>query len=198
MKTYRKWSKEEEEFLRENYGKMPTDEICRLLNRTVKSIYIKAEWLRLKGARPRGYGEATCPFCGKVFTKRAHNSKYCSKACKEGMREAKRKECVEKRGTLRSPRRTSDAIKRMVFAAQEVLPKHGFKDIMLVKTFLVHFPFDILARRGGELCGIDITTEDDYKLNKKKKPLIRYLRIRTFVCFLKPDFSSYSLKEVKL
>ncbi|MFQ6076811.1 MAG: hypothetical protein ACE5Z5_11900 [Candidatus Bathyarchaeia archaeon] len=89
-----------------------------------------------------------------------------------------------------------EVIKSEIFVAQEVLPKHGFTDILLTRPISNYFPFDILARKNGKLCGIEVTMRPEYKLDPRKKTLIRYLSLRPFVCFVKPDFTWYFLKEI--
>lgn len=53
-KPYIPWTPEEEEFVRECYGKMPVKEIARILGRKVPMVYSKANdmGLYIKGPRP--------------------------------------------------------------------------------------------------------------------------------------------------
>ena len=82
------------------------------------------------------------------------------------------------------------------FVSSEVLPKHGFMDILLTRSFSAFFPCDILARKDGQICLIEVTLAFDRKINKRLAPLVRFLNARAFVCHVRPNFEEYYLKEV--
>jgi hypothetical protein len=84
------------------------------------------------------------------------------------------------------------------FVATEILPKKGFTNILMVSKLFHSFPVDIIARKNSEIYAFLVTTKFEDDINKNLKPLIDYFNWKLYICFVKPDFSSYLLKEVDL
>jgi len=84
-----------------------------------------------------------------------------------------------------------------LFVSNEVLPKLGFTDIITATNIWgSSFPVDIIAKKDGVLCGIDATLCWEKKVAPTQKEFIKRFGTRFFVCFIKPDFSWYFLKEL--
>jgi hypothetical protein len=81
------------------------------------------------------------------------------------------------------------------FVATKILPKEGFTDILMVGKLFHSFPTDIIARKNGETYAFLVTTKFEDDVNKNLRALIDYFNWRLYVCFVKPDFSLYLLKE---
>lgn len=82
-----------------------------------------------------------------------------------------------------------------LFAANEVLPKHGFTDILPLRPMSVYFPFDILAKKEGKIYAVDVTMHYSKKLDPKKIEFLEYLNLNPIVCFVKPDHSWATVRE---
>lgn len=90
-KRHGEWSLEEVKFLRENYGKMPIKDIASQLNRSERSVYMKARKLGLcrpgKKGSERGSSIVECATCGKKFKvawarlRMGYDNYYCSRKC---------------------------------------------------------------------------------------------------------------------
>jgi len=88
-------------------------------------------------------------------------------------------------------------IQSELFALNEVLPKHGFSDMILTRGINASFPFDILAKKGDEKYAIEVTRCWQYKLDPRKMALLAFFGLKLYVCFLKPNLSWFIVKELK-
>ena len=89
------------------------------------------------------------------------------------------------------------AIETELWVAREVLPQHGFTEIILTREFSSSFfPFDILAKKNNQICLIEVSTCPSKSISKKFTGLIRFLSARVFVCHVKPDYTKYYLLEL--
>lgn len=90
------------------------------------------------------------------------------------------------------------AIRAELFVAQIILPKHGFSDIIICRTFSKQFPVDILAKRNGRRIAIEVTTSMHKTISPEKKLLVDFMEAEFYVCHVKPDFSQYFLFPLNL
>jgi len=175
---------------------------------------------RARAYKPR---QVTCPVCGKMFVTTSTTRKYCSENCLYKYHNLKRKDernqwlklhpeksCEWQRryharlnemwyGKKEAPRpfhMDPLVIQSEIFVAQEVLPKLGFTNILLTRSFSNFFPCDILAKKDGRVCLIEVTLSPERKINPRISPLADFLNAKVFVCHVKPDFSTFFLKEV--
>jgi transcription elongation factor Elf1 len=151
-----------------------------------------------------------CQFCGRVYQSTGSVSKFCSPKCRTAAyHERALENCkVHGRKYRRKIRQlwgvssvknhlANEVVKSELFVAQHILPKYGFTNILLSRSFSVYFPFDILARKDGRLCAINVTLQYSKELDPRLMPLIQLLDLRLFFCHVKPDFSKYYLLEIK-
>ncbi len=81
------------------------------------------------------------------------------------------------------------------YAAEVILPREGYKQIILTRTFDKGFPVDIFAKKDGVWFGFDVSMCCFKKPKPKKTRLFEWLGIKTAVLFLKPDKTLYFIKE---
>lgn len=80
----RYWTHEEFDFLIKNYGKIPTEDIAKILNRTVTAVMIKTSNLGMGCSLNKGrVYTKICKHCDKEFQTKNKNKKYCSDICKD-------------------------------------------------------------------------------------------------------------------
>ena len=84
------------------------------------------------------------------------------------------------------------------FIAKHVLPKEGFTEIILTRGFSAYFPCDILCKKDGKICLIEVTLGVERKINKRLDPVLKFLSATAFVCHVKPDLSKYYLLELPM
>lgn len=79
----KRWSKEDIDYLKNNYSKVPTVEISKKLNRTIKSINKQTNRLGIKFEKPKN---KTCCSCGELMprTKEFFFIKKCKQKLKTG------------------------------------------------------------------------------------------------------------------
>jgi len=154
-----------------------------------------------------------CPICGLAIPENV-NTKYCSAECRkkrsrlwrqkypEKQRKAKRNWQVDLHTQWGSLIRGYYnhthplVIQSELFVSNQVLPKHGFADIVLTREFSAFFPCDILCRKDGKVCLIEVTLGAERKINPRIVPLVKFLDATVFVCHVKHDFSLVFIKEV--
>lgn len=159
-----------------------------------------------------------CRNCNEEFKTKYPKKVYCSKNCQVNFwarnlrrknpefrireRKAQKKRHIKLKalwrpdGVLPSGPFDDRVIQSEIFVANEVLPKHGFTDILLTRTFHAFFPCDILAKKDGKICGIEVTMDTLRRTSPKFKAMANYFDMRMFVCHVKPDFQWYYLREV--
>jgi len=93
--------------------------------------------------------------------------------------------------------------KRVVLKSEKlavgyILPREGFRDIFWYSGLYPNAFTDILAKKDGSFCSINVTTCHSKPLNKPATiELSSYLGLKRIVLFIKPDFSAYCLRDVK-
>jgi len=150
---------------------------------------------------------SNCMVCGQEVPKRWR--KFCSLRCRQQYwnvrnQDKRRKLWRESNKRFRHQWGISTAkhhldpevVQSELFVAQYVLPQHGFTDILLCRQFSVYFPFDILAKKDDDLCGIFVTLAYSKQLDPRLLPLIDFLGLRLFTCHVKPDLQKYYLLEM--
>ena len=79
----RAWTKEEDQFLVENYKTMPIKDISKKLNRTVMALINRTTKLRIGSSRNNTIVfTRKCEYCGKEFATQNNCKKYCNKECR--------------------------------------------------------------------------------------------------------------------
>ena len=63
------------------------------------------------------------------------------------------------------------------YIAQKVLPKLGFEEITEVTPIFRHFPFDILAKKDGNVYGFNATLKPTKRLHRTAVFLSSYLKV---------------------
>jgi len=81
------------------------------------------------------------------------------------------------------------------YAAEVILPKEGYGQIILTRTFDRSFPVDLFARKNSVWFGFDVSLCCVKKPRPEKTRLFEWLGIKTAVLFLKPDKTLYFIKE---
>jgi hypothetical protein len=81
------------------------------------------------------------------------------------------------------------------YAAEVILPREGYEQIILTRTFDRSFPVDIFAKKNGVWFGFDVSMCCFKKPRPEKTRLLEWLGIKTAVLFLKPDRTLYFIKE---
>jgi len=89
-------------------------------------------------------------------------------------------------------------IRAELFVAQIVLPKYGFTNIIVCRSFTPQFPFDILAKKNGRRVAVEVTISMHKGINPEKKLLLDFMDADLYVCHVKPDFSQYYLLPVNI
>jgi hypothetical protein len=142
---------------------------------------------------------------GSYYFLHGRHRKYCSRRCEynayiirkyggfSGLYKAKfgswgKAAIPEKETVLRSEK----------LAVGHILPSEGFSDIFWYSGLYPSAFTDILAKKDGHVCSINVTTCHSKSLNKPAtvEPS-RYLGLKRMVLFIKPDFSAYCLRDVK-
>lgn len=155
--------------------------------------------------------QQNCKICGAVFYRSGRGRwALCSEACKRKNNTAMHRRYVENNRARvnESARRwkirnwgASDAeiAKRAEqLAFERILPKLGFTDIYDVTAVRRYVPFDFVATNpDGERVLIDVTTgmTKSGHYHRSGVSLVNALRMRLYVLFVKPDLSSYSLRD---
>jgi hypothetical protein len=163
----------------------------------------------------------TCPECHMEFGTYSARTKYCSNSCqyKVGNRRNKanhkswqrkhpdrmKKSKIESQDRLyafwgkREYHHHTDplVIQSEIFVANEVLPKHGFTDILLTREFSAFFPCDILCRKNTETYLVEVTLSAKRKINPRIVPLIKFFHAHFLVCHVRKDLSMYYITEPK-
>jgi len=81
------------------------------------------------------------------------------------------------------------------YAAQVILPREGYEQVILTRAFDSGFPVDIFAKKNGVWLGFDVSSCYFKKPRPEKTRLFEWLGIKTAVLFLKPDKTLYFIKE---
>lgn len=83
------------------------------------------------------------------------------------------------------------------FVAKTVLVKEGFTSIILTSDISLNFPFDVLAKKGDKVVFVEVTLGYIKKIKFQNNwPLVNFFEAQYLVCFVKPDYSFYYLKEI--
>jgi len=151
----------------------------------------------------------TCIMCGQLFQPYRGYQRYCSPRWRWEFSRRKRDpskvrlwhrrsnhELQSEWGKAKYQRNLDldpKVIQSELYAAQEILPGLGFDQIVVTRQFSRYFPFDILARKEGRICLVDVTLGPGKYYEKKRLTLARFLDARVFTCHIRPDFSEYYL-----
>ena len=81
------------------------------------------------------------------------------------------------------------------YAAETILPREGYEQIILARPFDRGFPVDVFAKKNGDWFGFDVSLCYFKKPRPEKTRLFEWLGIKTAVLFLKPDKTLYFIKE---
>jgi hypothetical protein len=79
--------------------------------------------------------------------------------------------------------------------AEQMLPKLGFGNIVHVSKYHAYIPMDFYAEKDGKKCIIEVTTVNS-KCLQHSNMLAELFNARLFVLCIKPDFSTYLLREI--
>jgi len=90
------------------------------------------------------------------------------------------------------------ATRTELFVAQFVLPKYGFTNIIVCRTFARQFPFDILAKKDGRRVAVEVTIGMQKSIKPQKKLLLDFMDADLYICHVKLDFSRYYLLPVNM
>lgn len=205
------WTAEDDAVLIQLYSTTRGMDIASKLKRTFDGVRGRARKLGLTKTHL-----VQCGFCGEIFEAKRADDRFCSRKCAH-------KSYVEKHKAhyrelrARGNRRLKVKLRTLwglgsvgsgqtefsrnveKYVANIVLPNQGFSDILLTYRIASMFPyFDILARKNGDICGVQVTTNPFRKIPSKVKPLVDFLNMRVFVCHVKPDFSWFHLKELNI
>jgi len=167
--------------------------------------------------------EKKCAFCGKPFVSSVNTAKYCSSRCFRRVQDMRWRKDYQRNWFRDHPEKTRDyrrrcddkhfvlwghkshhhftdplVIQSELFVANQILPNHGFSDITLAREFCSFFPFDILCRKNGQVCLVDVTLAARKGLNRRIIPLVKFLNAKVFVCHVKCDFTIAFLEEVNI
>lgn len=77
--TAKRWTEEEDAYVRAQYGHIPAAEIALHLGRTVGAVWGRVHTLGI--AKPSRPSYLTCPVCGRVVRVHGTHRKYCSLQC---------------------------------------------------------------------------------------------------------------------
>lgn len=164
----------------------------------------------------------TCHSCGAQFTARSAHAKFCSRACDyrahRGEASARRVQYQREHRTawvgykrkhklaLRKAWTNGTSQRRAHHASPEVveselkavglLPGLGFTDVLHTREVSNYFPCDILARKNGALCFIEVTTQHTKVLHHHRWLLANYLGATFYVMHIKPDQTWWHLVEL--
>ncbi len=100
-------------------------------------------------------------------------------------------------GKIRDPKKDFTWLKAEEYAERVSLPKLGFKNILNLNKQFSKFPFDFYAEKNGEKFLIDVTTAPMKKVRNGLDELWKMLSLRRLILFVKPDFSTVVLKDVR-
>jgi len=200
-KANRVWTQAEVAYLRQHYGIVPIDEICRELRMTRRQLYSKAQ--RLKIAR-----WSVCKTCGRVgFFDNLRRRHYCSPRCRRIANTASHRSYVmQNRAHMKAYIRARRlqiwgsstkeiATKAEILAIERILPRLGFSELFHASALKRYVPFDIVASLDGKRVLIDVTTGVSKSVVANAQQLFAdALRMPMYVLFVKPDLSKYQLK----
>lgn len=79
-------------------------------------------------------------------------------------------------------------VKAERFATTDVLPKLGFSDIYLCRDYWGNFPFDVIARKDGKLCAIEVCLTWSRYIKPNKITFTRLFNLEPYVCHIRPSF----------
>jgi predicted nucleic acid-binding Zn ribbon protein len=227
MNTYIPWTDEELEFLKANYARLSWEELTSKLRRSKAAILHKAQSLRIFRLKSKTkIFTKKCVICGKLFYAKSSRAKCCSQKCKNKLQYQHRiqnqaymeryKRLIKERSPLywkntkkRIHKIWGDAgylikcndpkvLQSELFVANQVLPKHGFTDIIHARQIAEYFPVDILCKKDGKICLVEVTLAIKKQVKPTLIPFIKFLDARYFVCHVKPDFSLFFIKEVDI
>jgi len=118
--------------------------------------------------------------------------------CRELDRKHREKRTSKWRGNIVNNGLKSSIWKEAEQLAPDILRQEGFEDIFHFSRDCIHGHVDFLAKRNGIVYAFETTTSDMKRLNSSGRTLTRYLDIKYYVLFIKPDLSGFQLKQVPL
>jgi hypothetical protein len=159
--------------------------------------------------------KVSCANCNKTFITFYAHKKYCSSSCKSkayrkrhpyrvsspycpSYQQRMRKKYRDAWGNVGWIRSNHELVQKAESLVANILPKEGFSDVLSMRGVDTNFPFDIMAKKDGNLCAVEVTLQYEKKFRREILPLIELLNLRVFVCFVKPDFSTYILEEMPM
>ena len=88
-------------------------------------------------------------------------------------------------------------IKAERFAASDILPQLGFNDIHLARGLWgTTFPFDILAKKDGKLCAIEVCLTWNRNIKPNKITFCKFLGLEPYVCHVRPSFDWVAVNKL--
>ena len=207
-----RWTNAEISYMREQFenGLKTSGTLAKEFGVTTKTV----KHLMSKNNIKRKVKRKICPFCKKEFETNNELQKiFCTKSCRDKYHRLTNKNWCEKRNNANAKYKNSFrklwgttgwksdshpiviASERFI-AAQ--LPKKGYTDIVLTRDYgEKKFPFDILAKKNGELYCFDVTTSFHKTMKKGVRFLLKYLGVKHFhVCHVTPDLTWWCDFEV--
>lgn len=161
---YKRWTSSEVAFLKANYEKMFDKDLAIMLGRREDAVSSKRYALGLH----RKTIPKRCKFCEKDFETQRRRGMFCSSKCRMAWY---RLEWT--RGQIQMNDKETIEIEK--YALFEILPKHGFSDILWTRPYAASFPFDGFGDKNGKPCALEITEIAQRNYHKKLRPLISYL-----------------------
>jgi len=150
----------------------------------------------------------TCDVCKRDFVTSGPHQRFCSRHCfykdqwtwhKEEKKQSTRrwKEDVKRKWGATGPLKENSemVIESERYAAEVILPKEGYEQIILTRSFDRSFPVDVFGKKNGVWFGFDVSLCYYSKPRPEKTRLFEWLGIKTAVLFLKPDKAMYFIKE---
>ena len=210
-RKWKRWTQSEIDEIRKDYeaGK-PVQEIAKrfgVSKRALKQILERHNIKRIPI-------EKKCLYCGKTFiTKQVLHQKFCSKRCCDLYYKYYKPEYRER--TLEHQRAYKAKFRKLwggtgwkgdyhplvvkseKFVAEQ-LANMGFVDVVLTRDHNQRFfPFDILAKKNGEIYVFDVTTSYHKTIKKGARFLLEYLGIKHYyICHVKPDLSWWCMHKI--
>lgn len=76
------------------------------------------------------------------------------------------------------------------YVADEILPDYGFQVICITREkWGSTFPFDIIAKKNGKICGIEVCLTWSRYLKKNKLDFAKIFDMEIYVVHIRPDLS---------
>lgn len=208
------WSQPEKDYLREQYengfkkiGELAIEQ--GVSKGTIKQILSRINAKRIGVSK-------ICPECQKSFvTTNVFQKKFCNHRCIDKFYRKYRPQYRAKTNERQRQKRIAFAklwgatgwkpdYHPVVIASEEFVAKQlenqGFTDVVVTRNGGVgvkRFPFDIMAKKNGEIHCFDATTSCHKVVSYRIRFLLRYLGVKHFhICHVKPDLTWWCDRNV--